>query len=365
MDMMNGTASYAELERKYYDFRAPDMEIKVGNEKLVSRGKLSVKELDLELTSGFEASGCTFLVTGAYEEENTDFSSKVDILQLGETVEVSVGYVRLEMVFKGYVSRIEYRFGTDGAGCDIFVECMDAKGLLMKTRRMEFFTQKSADGVVSAILSDTPVSSYLSGKELDVCAEEEVPLRSHMMSDYDLIVEQASKHGFEFFIIQGKAYFRKRRKVTTPVMTLTPGSGLINARFSLSGQELVKKIEVRSIDASSGKQISGEASPTGSYGSGSGPKKLMGASRQVYYEPGVKDSEEAKGRAKTRLDAGLSRFGTLECECVGIPELSPGRYVTLDKLSSRMNRKYYITYVRHVIDGDGYRTFLKAEVDSL
>ena len=58
----------------------------MGNEKLVSRGKLHVKELDLELTSGFEASGCTFLVTGAYEEENTDFSSKVDILQLGETV---------------------------------------------------------------------------------------------------------------------------------------------------------------------------------------------------------------------------------------------------------------------------------------
>ena len=31
-----------------------------------------------------------------------------------------------------------------------------------------------------------------------------------MMTDYDLIVEQAQKQGFEFFILQGKAYFRKK-----------------------------------------------------------------------------------------------------------------------------------------------------------
>ena len=365
MDLMNETTSYDRLKNKYYDFRAPDVEVSVGGTKLVTKGKLHIKELEVELTSGYEASGCSFVVTGAYEPKQTDFSDEIDVLQLGEAVEVSMGYVRLEMIFKGYINRIEYRFGSDGSGYDIYVECMDAKGLLMKTRRMEFFTQKSADAVVSAILGETPVSSYLSGKELDACPEEEVPLRSHMMSDYDLIVEQASKNGFEFFIIQGKAYFRKKQKVTSPIMTLAPGTGLISARFALSGQELVKKIEVRSIDASSGKQISGEAAPTGTYGSGSGPKKMMGDSRQIYYEPGVKDATEAKSRAETRLKAGLARFGEMECECVGIPELSPGRYVELNHLSSRMNRKYYVTYVRHVLDEGGYRTYLKAEVDSL
>ena len=84
---------------------------------------------------------------------------------------------------------------------------MDAKGLLMKTRRMEIFTQKSADAVVKAILGETPVSSYISGKEIDSCKEEEVPLRSHMMTDYDLIVEQAQKQGFEFLYLAGKSIF--------------------------------------------------------------------------------------------------------------------------------------------------------------
>ena len=53
----------------------------------------------------------------------------------------------------------------------------------------------------------------------------------------------------------------------------------------------MKKIEIRSIDENSGKQIKGEASIQGSFGSGS--KKMMGNSRQVFYEPGVKDASEA------------------------------------------------------------------------
>ncbi len=118
----------------------------------------------------------------------------------------------------------------------------------MKTRRMEFFTQKSADAVVKAILGETPVSSYLAGKEIDSCKEEEVPLRSHMMTDYDVIVEQAQKQGYEFFIFQGKAYFRKKQKVTSAIMTMAPAQGILNARFSMSAQPLVKKIEIRSID---------------------------------------------------------------------------------------------------------------------
>ena len=35
------------------------------------------------------------------------------------------------------------------------------------------------------------MSSYLSGKEIDTCPEEEVPLRSHMMTDYELITESS------------------------------------------------------------------------------------------------------------------------------------------------------------------------------
>ena len=365
MDLMGATASFAALAKKYDNFSAPAVEITVGSTKLMSGKDLDIVQLEMELTCGYEASGCVFVIAGAYDVGKTDFSGDISSVQIGEKVEIAVGYIRTESIFKGYINQIDYYYGIGDEDFQIRVECMDAKGLLMKTRRLEFFTEKSADAVVKKILSESPVSSYLTGKEIDTCPKEDIPLRSHMMTDYDLVVEQASKQGYEFFILQGKAYFRKKEKVTSVLMKLSPQNGILGARFVLSGQSLVKKIEVRSIDEENGKQIKGEAAISGKFSKGSSGNMLLGVSRQIYYEPGVKDAAQAKARAKARIDAAADQFGELECECVGIPELSPGRFVEVEKLSSQADRKYYVRYVRHVIDENGYRTFFKAGVSSL
>lgn len=365
MNLMSATTDFKSLVKKYDNFNAPAVEITVGSTKLMSGKDLDIVSVEIELTSGYEASGCVFVIAGSYDVEKTDFSTDISAVQIGEKVEVSIGYVRKEAVFNGYVNQIDYCYGMDDEEFGIRVECMDAKGLLMKNRRLEFFTEKSADAIVKKVLSEAPVSSYLSGKEVDTCPKEDVPLRSHMMTDYELIVEQASKQGYEFFIIQGKAYFRKKQKVTSTLMKLSPQNGIIGARFSVSGQHLVKKIEVRSIDESNGKQIKGNATISGKFSKGSSGNMLLGNSTQVFYEPGVKDTNEAKKRAEARAEAIADQFGELECECVGIPELAPGRFIQVEKLSSQANRKYYIQYVKHVIDESGYRTYFKAGVNSL
>lgn len=365
MNLMSVTTDFASLIKKYDNFSAPAVEVIVGSTKLMSGKDLDISQVEVELTSGYEASGCSFIISGAYDMEKTDFSKDLSSIQIGEKVEVSVGYVRLEPVFKGYINQVDYVYGMDSEGFEIRVECMDAKGLLMKNRRLEFFTEQSADAVVKKILSEAPVSSYLSGKEIDTCEKEDIPLRSHMMTDYDLIVEQASKQGFEFFIIQGKAYFRKKQKVTSTLIKLSPQKGILSARLSFSGQKLVKKVEIRSIDEENGKQISGIATISGKFSKGSSGNMMLGNTTQIYYEPAVKDANEAKKRATARMETIADQFGELECECVGIPELAPGRFVEIEKLSSQANRKYYIRYVRHIVDESGYRTFFRAGVSSL
>lgn len=365
MDLMSVTTSFSSLAKKYDNFCAPAVEITIGSAKLVSGKDLDIIRLDMELTCGYEASGCVFVIAGAYDVEKTDFSKDISAIQIGEKVEIAVGYVRTESIFKGYINQIEYNYGLDEDDFQIQVFCMDVKGLLMKNRRLEFFTEKSADAIVSKVLSEAPASSYLAGKEIDSCKQDEVPLRSHMMTDYELIVEQASKLGYEFFILQGKAYFRKRQKVSSTIMKLSPKNGIIGARFSISAQQLVKSVEVCSIDAENGKKIKGEAAISGKFSKGSSGNMMLGSSKQIFYEPGVKDAAEAKERAKARMSAITDHFGEIECECVGIPELAPGRFVEMEELSSEANRKYYIHYVRHVIDESGYRTYLKAGVNSL
>ena len=365
MDLMSVTGSYQELSKKYNKFGAPTIEIVVGSQKLVSGAKLSITELEVELTCGYEASGCSFRIEGCYEAKKTDFSSETDAIQIGEKVEVKIGYIRTETVFKDYINQIDYEFGTLDSRAAIRVECMDAKGVLMKTRRLEVFPQKKVDALVNAILGEQPVSSYLSGKEVDASDELDPAFRSNMKTDYEIIREQAEKLGYEFFILQGKAYFRKKEKVTSPIMTLSPREGILDARLSLSGQSLVKTIEVRSIDQESGKMVKGEAAISGKFSKGSSGNKLLGKSRQVYYEAGVRDAGEAKSRATARMEEIKNQFGQMECSCVGLPELGPGRFVKIKDLSKTADRSYYIVYVRHCLNTDGFRTYFKARMKSL
>lgn len=113
MDLMKGSTSFRSLRKKYDDFSAPSVEVTVGSTKLVSEPGQIFLILELELTSGFEASGCVFYIDGAYDEKNTDFKKFTDKIQIGESVEIALGYVRRESVFKGYINEVEYQYGME------------------------------------------------------------------------------------------------------------------------------------------------------------------------------------------------------------------------------------------------------------
>lgn len=363
MDLISITTSYLALSKKYENFRAPTVEVTVGGTKLVSGSNISIEEVSVDLTSGTEASGCSFTVSGAYVHKNTNFSSKVGKIQIGETVQIDLGYIRLETVFKGYINGITYEFG-DG-GLNIRVEGMDAKGLLMKTKRKEFLKESSSDAVVNKFLGAQPVSSYLDGKEVDGCPKEGINLQLSDTSDYDVIVEQAQKHQFEFFILQGKVFFRKKEKNTSSIMTLSPKHGILNATIKLDGSQLYKTAEVRSMEEGSEKGIKGEANISGTFSETGSATKFMGPSRQIFTEPDLKETGKAKQKAQEKLDVATESFASLECTCVGMPEIGPGRFIEINELSGTVNKKYYITKVTHNMGADGYKTNFSARMKSL
>ena len=104
MNLMSATTDFKSLVKKYDNFNAPAVEITVGSTKLMSGKDLDIVSVEIELTSGYEASGCVFVIAGAYDVEKTDFSTDISAVQIGEKVEVSIGYVRKEAVFNGYVN---------------------------------------------------------------------------------------------------------------------------------------------------------------------------------------------------------------------------------------------------------------------
>lgn len=353
MSLMSGSTSLEQLKKKYEDFKRFSLEISVDGTKMSADQDIHIYHLNLDLTSGLEASGCSFLVGGCYSFEDQDFDKKAEKFQIGAKIEIFLGYQKVESVFEGYINAVSYEFGLEEEPV-IRVRGMDAKGLLMKNRRLEAFKEKKADAVVKKLLSEQPVSHFLSGKSIDSCPEEEVPLRSGMKTDYEIIAELARKLGYEFFIIQGKAYFQKGQKNTSPITTLTPEFGVQECICSVSGNTLVQSVEVRSIHSGNGKLISGSSKLTGSFGKKA--SKLYQGTTQVFYEAGVSSPKEAGDRAEARMEEIKSGFGSLELVCRGIPELVPGRFLKLDGFSSSVNGSYYIRSVTHSCSPDGFQT---------
>ncbi len=65
--------------------------------------------------------------------------------------------------------------------------------------------------------------------------------------------------------------------------------------------------------------------------------------------------------SKARMEAVQRRSGALLGRGAGVPELRPGRFVTISGLSEAANGNYYVHTVRHVLDADGDETSFEAE----
>lgn len=367
MDLMLQSASYALLKKKYRDFAAPTVRILVEGVDLTERYRTALGNITVELTSEYPASGCGFDVMGEYRPADTDFDGKgpLRLLELGAKVEVKLGYIATETVFFGLVTDLRYQFDAEEPPV-LHVECMDAKCLLMKTQRLELFREKKIDQAVRALLGEQPVGGYLKGKQVDPIPGEVKLLAAGMETSYDFIVRQARYAGCEFFLLAGKAYFRKKPAAGQPVMTVSPGEALLSGSLSLRGAHLVQKVRVVGIDPNTDKEFSGTAASRGKFGKGAAPARMLSGSERVYLDTGAVSAAQAQQRAKALLGSIEQEFGTLECRCLGIPEIVPGRMIRVKGLSEQADGSFYVTGVRHAFDEtDGFTTTFEARIDSL
>ena len=366
MDLMTATSTYSALETKYQGFQAPTAYIIVDGVNLCRQLKTRFVNITADLSAGYDASGISFDVMGEYAAGKTEFNSSgaAKVLQLGAKVELELGYVSTEKVFSGLITEVAYNFEPDSEPC-IHVECMDAKCLLMKMQRLEIRSEKKIAPLVNALLGAAPVNGYLDGKTVTLTETEREPLQFNMDSDYDFLVRQAQYMGCEFFILAGKAYFREPPLAATPLITLEPEQGILSASLSLRAAPLVKKVTVVGVDPESDKAVSGSASSTGKYGTGSGASKMLSGTERTYFDPRATSAKDAGDRAKVLMRGIEQQFGVLNCTCLGLPEIVPGRWISLKGLAPQLTGKFYIVQVRHVYSPSGFTTEFEARTNSL
>ena len=363
---------FDDMKKKYSGFVHPLAIVEIGGKPFADKKKnMMITEIQAELTSGFEASVATFKIFGVYDKQDGSFRFK-DISKqviLGNSVVIKLGYLKsTEVVFIGFIASVNFGFNVNDLPY-IEVTAMDVKGIMMSGSYAMQLAAKSYGEAVKEILRRTAYDRLQSGSAIKDIQVTDTPdsqekqsgeradtIEMVSESDYEFVVKAAKKFNYEFYTDCGTVYFRKAKSNINILMELGTESGIMNFDINYSLTGMVETIEVCSIDAGTGKLIKSKKKYSETLSVGSAAKKLISKSRHVYIDPTIISQQHADARAESLLETMSYRLGEARCECIGIPELQPGRFVKIGGMGAPVDNQFYLTSVTHILDEGGYRT---------
>lgn len=373
---------YNGLKDKYKEFHIPMADVQVNEKSLQdNKNELLLGEIEIELTSGFEASAaeyriynCVDTVTGEYLVEELK-----PYIMLGAAVSVRVGYGGvLEEVFRGFIGQVQFLSEKEEIPC-VAVTAMDIKGIMMANSYAKRLRENCYSQAVREVFEKAPYQQLMSQNIIEKLSITDTPdssgkkeqkladtIEMVQESDYEFVIRAAKRFNYEFFIEKGTVYFRKAKQTEDTLMELGNAEGLLDVRISYDIRGLVQNIEVRGMDSGKGEAIAVKKKYNGKISQGNKAKSLISKTTKIYVDPAVQTKEQAEYRADALLEDMAYRFGELECSCVGIPELFPGNFVKITGCGAGADNRFYVTQVRHVMDSEkGFRTFLTGKASEL
>ena len=349
MGLMDGKYEYSSLTGKYSQFRTPAGRLKLGGSEL-PRG-VGVEQIGATLSLE-GASAVTFTVAGAYDLKAGGFDPKVKaLLKLGTKVSLELGYgSALTEVFQGYISGVSVNFSDAPS---LSITAMDVRGLMMEgTSREEVHVVTTYSAAFQAVMKR--YSALCSELVVDATDADEIAQIVQRTSDYEFVAHILTKKANrEFFVLDGKAYFREEKKVKAPIMTLAWGKGIL----SFSRNALYQNLEITVIgfDPDSKEAVKAKVTET----AGTAQKAVGPKHETVISDADALEVAKARKRAEKEAEKRRRKAQSGAVSCVGLPELVPGRYVALTGLDKDLDRDYYIQEVRHELGGDGFSTTLE------
>ena len=379
------THKYLDLKKKYDNFEYPLVVLTInGKEFGKNKSDFLVSDIEVELTSGYEASIATFCLYNTFEHHTSEFRTEEvkDYILLGSSVELAMGYgMQAQMVFCGFISRVNF-FYESGEMPGIRVTAMDVKGVMMANKYSRQLTATSFGEAVKEILNKGPymamtgsgliknvVISDTPDKTMNTAATSKASDRTIEMvaeSDYEFVVKAAKKYNYEFFSECGNVYFRKAKQNAETVMEMGPAEGMKNFDVEYDVTGLVETIKARSTDVSKAKVIEASQKLKHKISMGNKAKKLIKNSEKIYLDSTITSKEEAQYRVESLMEEISYRFGTLECDCIGMPELMPVIFLVLKSLGEPVDNKFYLEKVVHRMnDMRGFETTLYGKASGI
>lgn len=355
--MDQGTYTYAALAKKHDDFTAPGFTIYV-NGKELARGKYRIPGVEVEISAAGTAGGCSFTIEGQYDYENHKWvNDAASLIKPGVKLSVKGGYQERKELFYGYVDDYALEFMRDGTPC-IKVNGLDGLGYLMNMCQPFYAGEKKPKQIVESVLRKSQSAGFAKKVTVGRLDGFETPIIKEQMDDWKFLTLMAERYGASLFAIDGELIFDDVMTKTTPILTLTVDRSVLGFTRRVSLAHQVGKVEILGRDVNQ-KAIQGTASKVTTGGDGktaaqwvSGLKDAVLRERSEF----VRTQKECELLAQNRLNSISMGFVSGEGECIGIPELIPGRYIKIDGGDDLTNGTYFLTKVYHRFTEEGYIT---------
>ena len=355
--MDKGSYTFQALSTKYEDFRGPAFTIKVDGTALNS-AEMPIASLEVELSAEGAAGGCHFSVESLYDFANSKWINNLaKTIQVGAKLEVLGGYVKQELIFYGYVEEFSMEY-SGSAPPRLAVTGIDGFGYLMSFRQPIYGGKKTPQKVVEEILAKAVSAGYAKSKTVGTLSGFETPVIKEKIDDFKYLGLLAQRYCVSLLCVAGELIFDNVVANSSPLITLTVGMGLLDfqKRICLHGQ--VGEVEIWGKDEKQ-KFIKGEAKKVSIGGSGKSAAELAPKFKETAVREFceyVRTDKECAELAQARLDSQALNLVSGSGTCVGIPELIPGRYITIKGLDDDSEGTYFLSKVLHRFTKQGYYT---------
>ena len=354
--------TFQALSSKYDDFRGPAFTVRVNGKELKSTEiPLSV---EVDLSADGSSGGCSVQLEGLYDYGKSKWMDDLlKTIEVGARLEVKGGYVKQEELFYGYVDdcTVEY---SSSAPPRISMTGIDGFGFLMSSLKPVYGGQKTHKAVVQELLSKAVSAGYAKKVTVGALTGYSTPLvKRAKEDDFSFLKKLSALYGMNLFSVKGELIFDDVLSDTKALLSLTVGMGLFSfsRRVSLKGQ--VGEVAIWGRDE---KQnfIQGTAKRVDIGGSGRTASQIAAKFSQAAireYSEFVRTDKECAKLAQIRLNVLAMDFVAGSGTCVGIPELIPGRFITIKGLDGETEGSYFLSKVRHRFNQEGYSTYFEVK----
>ena len=352
--------NFSKLYDSYHAMRSPSYSLKVNSKEIKSEEKAVLTKLECELTSRMEA-GFLYL-EGTCNPEAKEGKKWLDAFQVGVKCELSMGYEKdLKEVFTGFLYELNWSDPLEEEPMGLRALFLDARGRLMTSACADAGAARTLSQMVQKLLTQSCCKQLASSQKIgQVPKDWDLPIQRRSRSDYEVVCEAADFLCYEFYVCGEELYFGEPRKNTSPIVTFDTAVGMLSLECSRTLAHQCAAVAVSGTDDKGEQILAREARKKDS---GFGCEKMGSAlSNDIQFaEPAVRTMAQAKYLAKMRMEQRQHSSGRLKGCSLGLPELRPGRFIKVEKLSAPVCGTFYVHTVRHLLDINGYRTEFEAE----